>query len=327
MEWQRRAQVIVRILAQAFRLARSFNADEPLVVLETEKLTHQHADSWENEPVQIDFESIPTVDLDGIEYVSIEDVVIVDCSQDLTQEDDLSVEPLKNAEPVDDADCFQNACANVCFSSDSEASDRDSSDDESDTGEDAQVCVQAVDVDAIVENNLGDSERVAENFEIQPISSNVPPNTPAAFAKVLFFPGEKHLSEKKKRSLKKCKVPSVYTSDQYLGYLKEKEQLKDEKERLKIQRKMEREGVKQRKEDEKKVREAKRAERKDAMAVKKAELASKKVEAAKRKADVAAKKADDAAKKASSKYLSSSASAKKRKIDATNQNDPENVPH
>lgn len=259
----------------------------------------------------IDYESIPTVELEAIEYVPIEDIIVIDNCQETLVEGDGDETVLQHTGSTDDTNEFGITVYAKDYCSDDDCSSSNTQDNDSSSDDDGTFIVDQK-KEPVMDQNLTASSPTADNDEVgqrttvfPQNTSHIPPNTPAAFAKVLFFPGEKHLQDKKKRLLKKRKVPAVYTSEQYSEYLREKQKEKEEKENLKIQKKMEREEAKQKKDDEKKKREVKRAEQKEAMAIKKAELASKKAEAANKRAE----------KKAVEKY---SASAKKRKIEVQN---------
>lgn len=302
-----------------------------------------------------DYESIPIVDLEEFGQVESEKIVIVDSTQDgqfMSEDGNISEHDnyeqfMEINELEDGAEWMNRTGYDSDYSSSddefnayksSEPADSDIASDidgdkctttetENIASEEKIVGRCTVSSDAVVPS----VKEIRSNVEVERDSavdsvntSHIPPGTPAAFAKVLFYPGEQHLSTKSKRLGKKRKVPAVYSSDQYLEYMREKQKEKEERESMIVQRKLKREQEKQRKEDEKKEREAKRLAKKEATAIKNAELAAKKADAAMKRAEEAAKKRDAAAKKASMKEGNSSGATapkrKKQKIDSSEDN-------
>lgn len=366
--------------------SKSIDGREDLQVVTHDGQQHMISNEIE---LTFDYRTIPTVDLEGCDYVPLGDIIIIDSAQVgqstsagnefLSASDHNYNERFMDITELEDEDDFfqyDSDCSSLddefngafndnkaeqnvkveqqaadhstksslippntpveydsdCSSSDDEINGMKSSDTQcydfsSDDVGGPSTPVNNTKNDNVDRNTIDSNEislndnKAEQNAEVKrqapdhsTKSSYIPPNTPAAFAKVLFYPGEKHLSGKKKRTNKKQKVPSVYSSVQYSEYLREKERQKDELEKQKMQRKMEREGAKKTKEADKKEREEKRSAKKKAVAIKNAELAAKKADLAMKKAEQAARKADEAAKRTTLKDGDVHQTTKKRKV-------------
>ncbi len=285
----------------------------------------------------MDYESIPIVDLEQIQQTT-QNIVIVSSSEveqcmsleggDLSGSEYYEQFMQINELPTGFDSDYSSSDDELNASKSSELADSDLSSDVEAIHTTAENTTQIVDrktidTDVVSPNTTDVASNVEVTHETDVNSSNIPLGTPAAFAKVLFYPGEQHLSANRKRSGKKRKIPAVYSSEQYSGYLRQKQTEKEECEKMKAQRKLKRELEKQRKEDEKKDREAKKLAKMEAIAIKKAELTEKKASLAMKKDEEAARKAEDAAKKSGLKKGSSSgATAPKRKRQKLNPKEP-----